>query len=242
MSEFYSSGELAKKAGVSLRTVQYYDQRGILIPSKLTEGGRRLYSESDFQKLQFILYLREMNFSLEQIKKVFAEKNANQVLKLLLIDNIRTLEVELKNKKSQLNQAENLLLYLKNDDLPSLEKISDISITMKNQKAWRRLQFSMWLSLIAAILIYTAIIFLSAHFGNRWIAYVAAGIFIPAYTYLVVYFRKKFFYLCPNCHQTFKASFKEFAVAGHTPRTRKLTCPHCQTKSYCLELAKEETS
>ena len=40
----YTTGELAKLCGVTVRTVQYYDTRGILIPSELTEGGRRLYA------------------------------------------------------------------------------------------------------------------------------------------------------------------------------------------------------
>lgn len=43
MSVIYTTGEMAKLAGVSIRTVQYYDKRGILIPSDLTEGGRRRY-------------------------------------------------------------------------------------------------------------------------------------------------------------------------------------------------------
>ena len=44
----YTTGEIAKLCGVSVRTVQYYDTRGILAPSELTEGGRRLYSEDLF--------------------------------------------------------------------------------------------------------------------------------------------------------------------------------------------------
>ena len=43
----YTTGEIAKLCGVSVRTVQYYDQRGILVPGELSEGGRRLYSEDD---------------------------------------------------------------------------------------------------------------------------------------------------------------------------------------------------
>ena len=39
----YTTGELAKECGITVRTVQFYDQRGILVPSALTEGGRRLY-------------------------------------------------------------------------------------------------------------------------------------------------------------------------------------------------------
>ena len=47
----YTTGEIAKLCGVSVRTVQYYDERGILIPSELSEGGRRLYSEDDYKKI-----------------------------------------------------------------------------------------------------------------------------------------------------------------------------------------------
>ena len=47
----YTTGELAKECGITVRTVQFYDQRGILVPSALTEGGRRLYSEEDLKKL-----------------------------------------------------------------------------------------------------------------------------------------------------------------------------------------------
>ena len=43
----YTTGEMAKLCGVTVRTVQYYDTRGILIPSEISEGGRRLYSEDD---------------------------------------------------------------------------------------------------------------------------------------------------------------------------------------------------
>lgn len=39
----YTTGEIAKLCGVSVRTVQYYDTRGILTPSELTEGGRRIF-------------------------------------------------------------------------------------------------------------------------------------------------------------------------------------------------------
>ena len=56
MSQF-STGELAKAAEVSVRTVQYYDQRGILTPSEVTEGGRRIYHESDLERLQVICFL-----------------------------------------------------------------------------------------------------------------------------------------------------------------------------------------
>ena len=91
MSQF-STGELAKAAEVSVRTVQYYDQRGILTPSEVTEGGRRIYHESDLERLQVICFLRDLDFSINQIKKLLQEENREQVLELLLTDQIESLE------------------------------------------------------------------------------------------------------------------------------------------------------
>ena len=66
----YSTGELAKLCGVTVRTVQFYDQRGLLIPSALTEGGRRLYSEDDLKKMKIICFLRDTGLSLDTIGKL----------------------------------------------------------------------------------------------------------------------------------------------------------------------------
>lgn len=63
----YTTGEIAKLCGVSVRTVQYYDERGILIPSELSEGGRRLYSEDDYKKLKIICFLRDAGISIKSI-------------------------------------------------------------------------------------------------------------------------------------------------------------------------------
>ena len=53
----YTTRELAKLCSVTVRTVQYYDTRGILIPSELSEGGRRLYSEDDLRRTKIICFL-----------------------------------------------------------------------------------------------------------------------------------------------------------------------------------------
>ena len=60
----YSTGELAKLCGVTVRTVQYYDTRGILIPSELSEGGRRLYSEDDLRRMKIICFLRGLDLTI----------------------------------------------------------------------------------------------------------------------------------------------------------------------------------
>ena len=46
-------------------------------------------------------------------------------------------------------------------------------------------------------------------------------------------------YVCPNCGDVFIPSFLKFNLAPHTPKFRKLTCPKCGKKSYCLEISRE---
>lgn len=63
----YTTGEIAKLCGVSVRTVQYYDSRNILVPSELSEGGRRLYSEQDLKRMKIICFLRDAGISINNI-------------------------------------------------------------------------------------------------------------------------------------------------------------------------------
>ncbi|TDF94726.1 MerR family transcriptional regulator [Paenibacillus piri] len=61
-------GELARKGGVTVRTLQYYNKTGLLTPSAFSEGGRRLYGKRDILRLQQILFLKSIGFSLEDIR------------------------------------------------------------------------------------------------------------------------------------------------------------------------------
>ena len=65
-------GELAKRTGVSVRTLHHYDSLGLLSPSHRSESGYRLYTGSDVQRLQQILSLRTLGFSLDEIKELLS--------------------------------------------------------------------------------------------------------------------------------------------------------------------------
>ena len=62
--------EVAKLTGVTVRTLHYYDEIGLLKPSQVTESGYRLYSDGDLELLQQILFFRELDFSLGDIRKI----------------------------------------------------------------------------------------------------------------------------------------------------------------------------
>ena len=68
-SGFMTVGEAAKKTGVTVRTLQYYDKEGLLSPSAESEGGRRLYTDKDLVTLHQIISLKSLGFSLNDIKQ-----------------------------------------------------------------------------------------------------------------------------------------------------------------------------
>ncbi|MET3290804.1 UNVERIFIED_CONTAM: DNA-binding transcriptional MerR regulator [Brevibacillus sp. OAP136] len=64
----YTTSQLAEMAKVSSRTLRYYDKVGLLSPSDYSESGYRLYTDEDFPRLQHILVLKFLGFSLAEIK------------------------------------------------------------------------------------------------------------------------------------------------------------------------------
>ena len=88
---YYSSGEFARMAHVTLRTIRYYDKQDLLKPSFVTESGARFYTDSDFARLSQILLLKYLGFSLDDIREMiiddtdyhFMENSLNIQLKLV---------------------------------------------------------------------------------------------------------------------------------------------------------------
>ena len=70
MDDAIHIGEVATRTGLSLRTVRYYDSVGLVVPSGRTEGGFRLYTEPDVQRLLLIRSLKPADFSLEQLEEI----------------------------------------------------------------------------------------------------------------------------------------------------------------------------
>ena len=95
----FSTGEAAKISGLTIRTLQHYDNIGVLPASGRTEGGRRYYTEDDLIKLEHIVFYRGLGFSLEQIKEkipnITAEKKATELLssqKIMLYNQIDSIQ------------------------------------------------------------------------------------------------------------------------------------------------------
>lgn len=74
----YTVSELAQLSGVSGRTLRYYDQIGLLKPARINSSGYRIYGEKEVDLLQQILFYRELEFSLEEIKKIINHPNYDE--------------------------------------------------------------------------------------------------------------------------------------------------------------------
>ena len=75
----YKTGEVAKLAGITIRTLRYYDAIDLLKPSRTLSNGHRQYDMDDIEKLQLILGLKLLDFSLEEIKAYLKNPDINLI-------------------------------------------------------------------------------------------------------------------------------------------------------------------
>lgn len=232
----YTTGEIAKLCGVTVRTVQYYDTRGILIPSDLTEGGRRLYSEADLQRMKIICFLRGLGLSIDTIGQLLSEPDPGSVISLLLEQQAQALRQEIGEGQAKLDKLETLRRELKGAENFSVESIGDIAFTMDNNKNLKKMRLNMILWGIPVALLQWAGILLWILKDQWWLFAVWAAVAIPFGVVISRYYYAHVAYLCPQCHKVFKPTFKQMFFANHTPKTRKLTCTACGHKGFCVEV------
>ena len=233
----YTTGELAKLCGVTVRTVQYYDTRGILVPSQLSEGGRRLYSEDDLKCMRVICFLRELDMSINTIDQLLQEEHPEKVIDLLLQQQKEILTEEISQRQEKLDKLEQLRRGLKSVSDFSVESICDIVGIMENKKKLKKIRWTMAIVAVIAEALELGSILLGLHLNHWWPVAVGMPLFLGLCAYLVWYYYDRISYQCPECSQVFKPKFKQFMFSNHTPTTRKLTCTACGHKGFCLEVA-----
>ena len=231
----YTTGELAKECGITVRTVQFYDQKGILVPSALTEGGRRLYSEEDLRMMKIICFLRDTGLSLDTIGKLLKEENPGSVISIFLEQQEQVLQEEIDDRKGKLARLDELKKGMK--DLPSfsVESIGDIAATVENKKKLNAVHRNLLLAGLPVSLLQLAGILLWIFKGIWWVFVLYVAVAIPCGIWASRYYFRKTAYICPQCHEMFKTVFREAFWARHTRKTRKLTCTKCGHHGFCVE-------
>lgn len=130
----YTIGEIAKLCNVTVRTVQYYHERGILPPDAFSDGGRRMYSESAVRKLKLICLLRNIGLSIDDIKNILTDKPDNTDVSFLLKEHAYLIKNEIFERKQKLNTIDFLLGELSVPSDISAHNLNDIAYNMKENQ------------------------------------------------------------------------------------------------------------
>ena len=231
----YTTGEMAKACGVTVRAVQFYDRKGILIPSALSEGGRRLYSEDDLKKLKIICFLRDTGLTLDTIGQLMREENPGSVISVLLEQQERILLDEMDERREKLSRLAELKKGVKNASAFSIETIGDIATIMEGKKKQNAMHRNMLLTGVPLLMLQIASILLWAVKGIWWPFVLWILVAVPFGILWSRYYLRHTAYICPQCHAVFRPSFREAFFANHTPSMRKLTCGQCGHHGFCVE-------
>lgn len=93
----YTIGQFAKKTGLTIRALRFYDEKGLLKPASLTDGGQRLYNDDNLLTVQKIVTYKYLDFSIEEIHALLVED-------LSIVESLKKQKEMLEEKRVHLNQ------------------------------------------------------------------------------------------------------------------------------------------
>jgi len=129
MKRHWKVGDLAKLTGLTVRTLRFYDQIGLLSPSDQTESGHRLYSEANLSRLHQILSLKELGLSLEEVKSVLS---GGQISPLEIVNlQIDQINEQIKLKQKLLEQLRHVSKLMQGKAELTVEDFTSLLQAMK---------------------------------------------------------------------------------------------------------------
>lgn len=135
---YMTVGEVAKKMDVTVRTLQHYDREGLLSPSAMSEGGRRLYTDKDIVKLHQILSLKHLGFSLDDIKNRLIPLDTPAEIAAVLTEQAAVVRQKIESLSESLRELEVLREEVLQMQSVNFKKYADIIVNLqiKNDLYW----------------------------------------------------------------------------------------------------------
>ena len=127
-------GEVAKRTGLTVRTLHHYDEIGLLVPSERSDAGYRLYSDGDVRRLYRILALRGMGFPLDAIGEVLRHQGGDP--RPAIRDHLDRLEEQLELTQQLRSRLTGVLDALDRADAPSGDLFIEIIEVMKRMESY----------------------------------------------------------------------------------------------------------
>ena len=135
-------GEVAKLAHVSVRTLHHYDSIGLLVPSERSDSGYRLYGEADLEKLQQVLFFRELGFRLDQITRImrdpaFDRREALEMQRRMLADKTAQLQHMIEAVDAAIDSMERGLTMDEKDRFEVFGEFDPAEYEAEARERWR---------------------------------------------------------------------------------------------------------
>ena len=239
----YSTGELAALCGVSVRTVQYYDEKGLLPPSDLTEGGRRIYMDADASKLRKIVLLKSLGLKLADIRSFLESDVSTTVLRDILEEQDAKLAAELEERTAARARIAAMIAELdRTGELPA-ETVPDMEDIVQKIHWWESELKPLYTKFLAIGIplgvaeVATLVWWIAMGDWRPFVVVVVLAVIVSSF--LVRMYRASTAYVCPHCRSVFVPKLADWFFASHTPTTRKVTCTSCGTKDWCAEVSRE---
>lgn len=137
-SIIFTTGEFAKKANVTLRTLRYYDKINLLKPCGYTKAGHRLYSNSDFGKLQKILTLKFIGLSLKDISKIMNYDMGDKDLRKSLEIQRDIMKEKVNHIKTVIKSIDEAISMLNNENTLNWDKFINIINVINTDQKWMK--------------------------------------------------------------------------------------------------------
>jgi len=231
----YTTGELAKLCHVSVRTVQFYDTKGLLPPTELSEGGRRLYNDDDLRKLQLISTLKAMGLSLNSIKNVLDSELSGEILTILLDEQVKFLACEIDERQKQLEMVNAIKERICDKAIVPVNTIIGIEGIMEKKNKVRNKKKLIMIYVGVGIVAALGLLFMAWLIASRiwwglavYLSVAIIGLLISAFDL------KDKVFICPKCNSVFKPTLRRAFFSTGDHKVRFMTCPECGHRDWCV--------
>jgi DNA-binding transcriptional MerR regulator len=231
----HTTGEMAKLCNVSVRTVQFYDTKGLLVPSDLTEGGRRLYNDDDLTKLRLICTLKAIGLSLDSIKSVLESKLSEKILSILLDEQLKLLADEIDERQNQLAMINVIKESIRNKSIVPANSILDVEHIMEKKNKTRNTKKLALIYIGVGIASALGLLFMAWLVVSRIWCGLALYISIAIVSLMISAFHlRDNAFICPKCNSVFKPSLRRAFFSTGDNKVRWMTCPECGHTDWCV--------
>lgn len=124
--QLFSTGEFARRANVTVRTIHYYEKKGLIQPEKISENGYRYYGKQEFARLQRILTLKLLGFSLEEIQEFSLNENDRDFLQRSFAMQLSLVRKKIEHLKAVEESIQNVSEMFREDDVPEWDEITKL--------------------------------------------------------------------------------------------------------------------